>query len=44
MLYGAEVAVNSQINKKHTKIVWHNVNLLNIKPVGALHNQWALKG
>ena len=35
MLYGAEVAVCSQINTKCMKKVWEDVQFLNIKPVGA---------
>jgi hypothetical protein len=43
MLYGAKVAVCSEINTKHTNTVWKNVQFLNLKPVGSC-NQWALKG
>jgi hypothetical protein len=35
MLYGAEVAVCSEINRKHINAVWQNVQFLNIKAVGA---------
>jgi hypothetical protein len=35
MLYGAEVAVCSQINTKCMKTAWADVQLLNVKPVGA---------
>jgi len=38
-LYRAKVALCSEINTKHTKIVWHNVEFLNVKPVGASRNQ-----
>ena len=38
-LYRAKVAVCSEINTKHTNIVWHNVKFLNVKPVGATHNK-----
>jgi hypothetical protein len=41
MLYRAKVALCSEINTKHTKI---NVEFLNVKSVGASHNQQALKG
>jgi hypothetical protein len=37
MLYGAEVAVCSEINTKHTNTVW--AELWNVKPVGASRNQ-----
>jgi hypothetical protein len=43
MLYGAEVAVCSEINTKHIKC-GQNVQFLNVKPVGASDNQQALKG
>jgi hypothetical protein len=39
MLYGAEVAIYSEINIKHINTVWQNVHFLNIKPVGASRNQ-----
>jgi len=39
MLYGAEVAVCSERNTKHTNIVWDNVKFLNIKPVSASHKK-----
>jgi len=35
----AQVAVCSQINTKHMNTVWQNVQLLNVKPVGASCNQ-----
>jgi hypothetical protein len=38
-LYRAKVAICSAINTKHTNKVWQNVKFLNVKPVGALHNQ-----
>jgi hypothetical protein len=45
MLCGAEVAVCSQIHTKHIyKMCVQSVQLLNVKPVGASRNQWALKG
>jgi 16S rRNA G966 N2-methylase RsmD len=44
MLYGAKVAVCSEINTKHTNTVWQNIKLLNAKPVGSSCNQEALKG
>jgi hypothetical protein len=39
MLYGVEVGGYSQINTKHTNTVWTEHKLLNVKPVGASHNQ-----
>jgi hypothetical protein len=39
MLYGAEVAVCSQINTKHITTLWTEPQLLNVKPVGASHKQ-----
>jgi len=44
MLYGAGVAVCSEINTKHINTVYQNVKLWIIKPVGATRNQQALKG
>jgi len=38
MLYGAEVAVYSEINIKHINTVWQNVKLLIFKPIGPLRN------
>jgi len=35
MLYGAEVAVCSQINTKHINIVWEECQFLSFKPIGA---------
>ena len=35
MLYGAEVAVCSEINTKQIKIVWAECQFLSFKPVGA---------
>jgi hypothetical protein len=35
MLYGAEVAVCSEINKKHTNTEGENCQFLSFKPVGA---------
>jgi hypothetical protein len=43
MLYGAQVAVRSEINKKQINTVWAECQFLSLKPVGA-RNQWALKG
>jgi len=40
----AQVGVCSQINTKHINTVWHNVQLLNVKPVGAARDQQALIG
>ena len=40
MLYGAQVAVCSEINKKHINTVYEqNVKFLNVKHVGASRNQ-----
>ena len=39
MLYGAKVAVCSEINTKHINTVWQNVKFLNPKHVGASRNQ-----
>ena len=36
----AQVAVCSQINKKHKIQCGQSVQLLNVKPVGASHNQF----
>jgi hypothetical protein len=38
MLYGAEAAVSSEINTKQIKC-GHNLQLLNVKPIGASRNQ-----
>jgi hypothetical protein len=38
MFYGAEFAFYSQINTKRIKYE-HNVQFLNVKPVGASRNQ-----
>jgi len=35
MLYGAEVAVCSEIYTKHINIVWAKCIILSVKPVGA---------
>jgi hypothetical protein len=35
VLYGAKVAIGSEINTKHINTVWQNVKFLNVKPVGA---------
>jgi len=43
-LYKAKVAVCSEVNTKHKNTVWQNVKFLNVKPVGASYNQWALTG
>jgi len=43
LLYGAEVAVYSEINTKHINIVWAERIIFSVKPVGA-QNQWALTG
>jgi len=43
-MYGAEVVVYFEINTNHINTVWAERILLNIKPVGASHNQYALKG
>jgi len=42
MLCGEEVAVCSKISTKHIQC-GQNVKLLNVKPVGASRNQYALK-
>jgi hypothetical protein len=39
MLYGANVAVCSQVNTKHINKMWKNVKFLNVKPVAASRNQ-----
>jgi len=39
MLYGAKVAICSEINTKHVNTVWQNVKFLNAKPVGASCDQ-----
>jgi hypothetical protein len=44
MLYGATVTIFSQINTKHINTVVENVTFLTAKPVGASHNQKAIKG
>jgi hypothetical protein len=36
MLYGAEVAVCSEINTKQIHTVWAYVEFLSVKPVGTL--------
>jgi len=35
MLYGAEVAVYSEINTKQTNTVWAECQFLSFKPIGA---------
>jgi hypothetical protein len=42
LLYGAEVAVCSEINLKQINTVWAKSQFFSDKPVGA-HNQKALK-
>jgi hypothetical protein len=44
MLYRANVTVGSEKSAKHINPCEQNVKPLNVKPVGALHNQQALKG
>jgi hypothetical protein len=44
VLYGAKVAICSEINTKHINTVWQNVKFLNVKLVGASRTQQALKG
>ena len=45
MLYGEIIAVYSEIHTKHINTLCEqNVELLNVKPVGASPNQYALKG
>jgi hypothetical protein len=39
MLYGAQVAVCSEINTKHINTVWAERKLLKVKLVGASRNQ-----
>jgi hypothetical protein len=39
MVYGANVAICSEVNAKHINTVWQNVKFLIVKPVGTLHNQ-----
>jgi hypothetical protein len=44
-MYVAQVAVCTQINTKHINTqCGQSVQLLNVKLVGASHNQYALKG
>ena len=43
MLYGAEVAVFPEINRKQINMVWAECQFLGFKPVGARKMQ-ALKG
>jgi hypothetical protein len=43
MLYGADVAVCSEINTKEINTVWAEYQFLSFKPVGS-HNQQDLKG
>jgi len=41
----AQIAVCDQINTEHTYTqCGQNVRILNVKPVDASRNQWALKG
>jgi hypothetical protein len=42
MLYGAEVAVCSEINTKYINTMWAEYTILNVKPAGAC-NKKALK-
>jgi hypothetical protein len=44
MLYEANVATFSEISTKHINTLWVECKILEFKPVGALHNQQALKG
>jgi hypothetical protein len=44
VLYGAKVAICSEINTKHMNTVWQNVTFLNVKPVRAPGTQQALEG
>jgi hypothetical protein len=44
MLYGAKVAICSEIHTKHINTVWQNVKFLNAKPLGVSRNHQALKG
>jgi len=39
MLYGAKVAICSEISAKHINTVWQNVKFWNAKPDGASRNQ-----
>ena len=39
MLYGAVVAVCSEISTKHINTVWAECQFLNVKPVGVSRNQ-----
>jgi hypothetical protein len=39
MLCGENIDIFSEINTKHTSTLWQNVKFLNVKPVGASHNQ-----
>jgi len=39
MLYGAHVAVCSEINTKHINTVWAECQFLNVRLVGASLNQ-----
>ena len=39
MLYGAEVAICSEINTKHINTVWQIAKFLNFRPVGASRNR-----
>jgi hypothetical protein len=43
MLYGANVAIYSEINTTHINAVWQNVKFFNVTPFGASLNQMALK-
>jgi len=43
MLYGEEVAVCSEKNTKHTKC-GQNIQFVDVKPVDASRNEYALKG
>jgi len=40
----AQVAVSSKIYIQHINTVWQIVQLLTVIPVGASHNEQALKG
>jgi hypothetical protein len=44
VLYGAEVAICSEINTKHINTVWQNVKFLIVKTVGASGTKQDLKG
>jgi hypothetical protein len=43
MMYWTKVAICFDITTKYINTVWQNVKFLIVEPVGASHNQYALR-